>query len=161
MNTEPPFIHRSVCLPLADHRGEVPKASGLNWGQREKRDPDEAYISIPREIHRSRPGFFPKHGVRFTLHTDDGEELVCVVAQDEDKAIETADGNSILGRYFRRRLGLQTGERVEGAHLHRYGRFDVSITRVGESDYWLEFAPPTLPRHPTQPMLWGPRDVEG
>jgi len=48
-----------VTLPLTTKRGGqivVPQRSGLNWGQRPGRDPNQAYLSVPVEIQRS--GFF-------------------------------------------------------------------------------------------------------
>ena len=135
-------LHRCVYLPLVDRGGKVPDSSGLNWGQRGVRDPDEAYISIPSKIRNGYPGFFPSIGERFELMTDDGQSLVGVRAQDDGKALETPEGNAILGRYFRNRLGVPPGQPVTAADLHAYGRLDVGFTKVGERRYWMEFGKP-------------------
>ena len=124
---------------LADN-GKLPQKSGLNWGQRpeHRRDPDEAYIRVPKKI--AELGFFPKKGVRFTLHTDDGHKMVCVVAQGGDKAIETPDDNSLIGKYFRRRLDVQSGKPVELQHLLNYGRTDATYYKIDNKNYLMDFS---------------------
>jgi len=121
---------------LAD--ATVPERSGLNWGQREGRNPNQAYINIPAEIGRS--GFFPERGVQFTLHTDDGKSFICVRAQDNGKALESSLNNSLLGEYFRFRLGLPSGAKIERKHLDAYGRTNVDITKIDEEEYRMDFS---------------------
>lgn len=122
--------------------GEVPARSGLNWGQRPGRNPDEAYIHIPARIHRRMPGFFPERGREFTIITDDGQSFICVVAQEGNKAIETCRDNSILGRYFRQRLGIASGSTVSRADLDSYGRSSVLLYRIDEDTYYMDFSRP-------------------
>lgn len=130
----------SVTLTLLDaSTGEVPSRSGLNWGQRpeEGREPNQAYINIPASVQRS--GFFPDHGVWFTLLTDDGKQLLCRRAQQNGKGIHTRN-NSEMGEYFRYRLGLANGAFVTRADLLRYGRTDVTIYKTDEETYYMDFA---------------------
>jgi hypothetical protein len=130
----------SVTLTLLDaSTGEVPGRSGLNWGQRpeEGREPNQAYINIPAAVQRS--GFFPDHGVWFTLLTDDGKQLLCRRAQQNGKGIHTRN-NSEMGEYFRYRLGLANGAFVTLADLLRYGRTDVTIYKTDEETYYMDFA---------------------
>lgn len=130
----------SVTLTLLDSStGEVPPRSGLNWGQRPEvgREPNQAYINIPASIQRS--GFFPDHGVWFTLLTDDGKQLLCRRAQQNGKGIHTRN-NSEMGEYFRYRLGLANGAFVTVADLLRYGRTDVTIYKTDEETYYMDFA---------------------
>ena len=47
----------------------VPYSSGLNWGQRPGREPNQAYISVPVYIQKSN--FLPLPGVEFSILTDD------------------------------------------------------------------------------------------
>lgn len=138
-----PHLHRTVVLPLVKNNGEVHATSGLNWGQRPGRNPDEAYIPVPSEVHDKYKEFFPPRREPFVIETFDGNEFRCVIAQQNDKAIETVESNSLLGAYFRRLLGLKPGTRVETQHLHAYGRLDVTITRLTERRYWLEFGKPS------------------
>ena len=79
-----------VTLPLTTKlKGDeiVPYSSGLNWGQRENRNPDQAYISIPAPERRS--GFFPQIGVEFDILCDDGFLIKCVRAQQNGKALQS------------------------------------------------------------------------
>lgn len=117
---------------------EIHLRSGLNWGQRDGREPNQAYIPVPSSIAKS--GFFPSRSEPFMLHTDDGESFGVKIAQDNDKAIETYENNSILGRYFRKRLGLEPGSFVTAEDLHRYGRTDVSIKKIDGENYLMDFS---------------------
>lgn len=131
----------SVELKLTQRRdNQVHMRSGLNWGQREGREPNQAYIPIPSEIHKNNPDFFPDLGVEFTVVTDDGESFVCTVAQQGRKAIHTNHDNSILGKYFRKRLGVPLGERVERCHLDQYGRDFVTLYKLNDNTYFMDFA---------------------
>jgi hypothetical protein len=116
-----------VKMSLLNNNGDLPTRSGLNWGQRPeyRRNPNQAYIRIPASIKHS--GFFPLRKQHFTIITDDSETLDAVIAQDNDKAIETTFDNSLLGSYFRKRLSLPSGAPVTLADLKRYGRTDSRV----------------------------------
>jgi len=71
-----------VTLPLTSNiKGilQVPKVSGLNWGQRPGREQNQAYLSVPAYIQRSN--FFPEPGIPFVIECDDGEVFDCIRAQ--------------------------------------------------------------------------------
>ncbi len=130
----------TVELPLWSKRqNKMHEASGLNWGQRPeaKREPNQAYIPIPSSIAKS--GFFPPRGQHFTVTADDNHPFIMVVAQDGDKALHTPNNNSELGIYFRRRLEVPLGQKVELSDLDRYGRRDVTFTKISEDDYIMAF----------------------
>lgn len=130
----------SVLLPLVTRRtGETHNKAGLNWGQRPGRDPDQAYIPIPSNLRH----FFPPKAEPFTAATDDGHTFTMVVAQMDGKALHTPDDNSELGRYFRGRLGLVSGQKVTKDHLAKYGRFDVRFTRIDEETFEMDFSRPS------------------
>jgi hypothetical protein len=133
------FVELPLIMVRGKEMGEVHSRSGLNWGQRENRNPNQAYIPVPASISKS--GFFPEKGVHFQVSTDDGEAFLCTVAQDGDKAIETPTDNSIIGLYFRRRLGLPSGARVMRSDLDRYGATSVRFTRRDFENYELSFQP--------------------
>lgn len=118
--------------------GKPGKKSGLNWGQRPHRDPNEAYIPVPAKVARS--GFFPTDNEQFTVITDDDHELILRVEQEKDKAITTPDNNSLLGEYFRNRLGLSNGAFVTRADLDRYGRTDVTFVDMQDGSYYMDFS---------------------
>ena len=127
-------------LPLLKARdNEVHAKSGLNWGHRATRDRNQAYIPIPKRI-RDR-GFFPPRAKQFTVHTDDGESFIMVVAQDEGKGLHSTESNALLGLYFRRRIGLQSGEFVTKDHLRAYGRMTVDFYCIEPGTYRMDFSP--------------------
>jgi len=128
----------TIEVSLLDAKGEIHMRSGLNWGQREKREPNQAYIALNGSIRNS--GFFPVKGVVFTVVCDDGESFDLVVAQQGSKALETPQSNAILGKYFRKRLGLQEGEFVTIDSLKAYGRTTVTFKRVSDELYYMDFS---------------------
>ncbi len=133
---------QAVVLPLVQltrNVGQVHEKSGLNWGQREGRNPDQAYIPIPSAIAAKQ--FFPPRGEHFQLITDDGESFIATVAQDGDKALETPHDNALLGKYFRKRLGLASGVFVDTEDLTRFGSTGVMVEYVGDDLYRLVFKP--------------------
>lgn len=134
----------SVILPLVQTTkdpGQIHQKSGLNWGQREGRNPNQAYIPIPTEVSSS--GFFPDRGVHFQIVTDDGQSFIGTVAQDGGKAIETPSDNCILGRYFRIKLGLSEGVFVDTEDLTRFGSNAVRFSKIDDETYKLTFEPGT------------------
>lgn len=130
--------YQKVTLSLITRSGEPGKRSGLNWGQRPGRNPNEAYISLPSRIAKS--GFFPLEKRHFTAITDDRHQLILRIEQQNDKAITTPARNSDLGEYFRNRLGLANGSFVTRADLDRYGRTDVIFLRLDEETYYMDFS---------------------
>jgi len=130
-------------------RGEgrlVPTRSGLNWGQRKvngkPRNGDEAYINIPAGVGRSN--FFPPAGQRFTAWTDDGFTLELVITGKPPKNLHSAGDLTVLGRYFRRRLGVAMGQPVAIAHLNAYGRTYVTFENV-PGGFLMDFSRPGSP----------------
>ena len=118
---------------------QVPYRSGLNWGQREGRNLNQAYLPVPASEQRSN--FFPEVGELFIVECDDGELLRLVRAQQNGKALQTPDNNARLGEYFRRRLGVATGDPVALWHLHEYGRTSVDVFKTSDGKYFLDFRP--------------------
>ncbi|MCD6322013.1 MAG: NgoFVII family restriction endonuclease [Clostridiales bacterium] len=131
----------SVTVSLLDSNGNLPQRSGLNWGQRpeEGREPNQAYIRLTSDIYHT--DFFPPVSVHFTLFTDDGKTLICTRAQQNGKAIHTPHNNSLIGEYFRNRLGLPNGEAVLTNHLIKYGRTDLTFYKIDDETYYMDFAP--------------------
>jgi len=130
----------TVDICLLDNKGNMPARSGLNWGKRPeyKRNPNQAYIRVPSSVAKS--GFFPPRGIFFTIVTDDGKTFDAVVAQANNKAIETPKDNSLLGKYFRERLGLPDGAEVKKYHLESYGRFTITFTKIDDETYFMDFS---------------------
>ena len=122
-------------------RGELQR-SWLNWGQRpeEKREPNQAYLGIPAGIGKT--DFFPLRGEHFTIQTDDGKFLIFARLQDNAKGLQTPSNNSLMGIYFRRRLGISEGEYVPAEAFHRYGRSHVDFYKIDEENYFMDFSVP-------------------
>jgi len=132
---------RYVRIPLTVVRGGVecvPNRSGLNWGQRPGRNLNQAYLPISAEIQRSE--FFPAIGIAFEVECDDGAVFEAVRAQQNGKALETPARNSLIGEYFRNRLGVRLGEQVAIWHLIDYGRTSMEIFYIDGNRYFLDFA---------------------
>jgi len=128
----------SVTLSLLARDGNTGKRSGLNWGQRDKREPNQAYIPLPANTARS--GFFPLAKKHFSVLTDDGKQLILRIEQQNDKAITTPLNNSLLGEYFRNRLNICNGEYVTLQHLNDYGRADVTFYKLDEEQFFMDFS---------------------
>lgn len=129
----------SVQISFLDRSGQLPAISGLNWGQRLSREPNQAYIKLPAEIYRS--DFFPERKAKFTVITDDGKAFTCARAQDNGKAIHTPQNNSLFGVYFRERIGVAHGKIVTKRDLERYGRTHVDFYRLDEETFYMDFSP--------------------
>ena len=136
-----------ITVSLLARNGEVHERGGLNWGQRQRRNPNQAYIQLGEVIARS--GFFPPRPDQFTLLTDDGElPIVAVRAQKspyggEDRggdAIETPEGNHILGAYLRARIGVRSGAPVAKSDLENYGRTDITFCKIEDDTYYMDFS---------------------
>lgn len=121
-----------IDIPLTIRGGETPPKSGINWGhngllglRQPSRTGNEAYLSISQHVHRANSYFLPDQQEKLLILTDDGEMFVGVVAQENRKAIETSDNNSILGLYLRNRIGVSFGSFVEASSLTQYGRDSI------------------------------------
>ncbi|MEY3787977.1 MAG: hypothetical protein RLZ75_2184 [Pseudomonadota bacterium] len=125
---------------LINRSGIVSERSGLNWGQRpeEKREPNQAYIPLKSEVYNTT--FFPPIATHFTINTDDGQIIICTRAQQNGKAIHTPHNNSLIGEYFRNRLGVALGELVTMKHLLDYGRTDIDFYKIDDENYYMDFS---------------------
>lgn len=127
-----------ITLSLLSESGEVGSKSGLNWGQRSRRNKNEAYIPLPASMVRT--GFFPLNGQHFSVVTDDGHQLILRVEQKGNKAITTPLSNARLGEYFRNRLGLANGAYIWRSDLEAYGRTDVTFYKLDDEQYYMDFS---------------------
>ncbi len=130
---------------FSESEGRMHERGGLNWGQRDGREPNQAYIFVPRKKMQANPDFFPPLGVPFSVLTDDGFPFVCVMAQPKTKgktmpsAIETTNNNSELGIYFRNKLGVPLGQFVTLEDLDRYGNRYVTFTKINDDEYYMQY----------------------
>lgn len=130
----------TITVPLLDKFGKIQDRGGLNWGQRPGREPNQAYIQLRPNVYKSN--FFPIISTHFTIFTDDHKSLICTRAQKNvmGTAIETPHNNSLLGEYFRRRLGLPNGAFVNEKDLSNYGRTDVTFHKIDDENYYMDFS---------------------
>ncbi len=131
-----------LCVSLLDSHGEVPVRSGLNWGQRAGREKNQAYIHLPMrgDLKKQVENFFPARGNHFTIQTDDRQIFLAARLQDKGKAIHTTTNNSLLGIYFRQRMGVQLKTLITKEHLLRYGRTDVEFYKIDDENYFMDFS---------------------
>jgi hypothetical protein len=126
------------CVSFLANDGTLPQTSGLNWGQRERRDPNEAYMKLPAGVYNT--DFFPPVGVHFTVLTDDNKVMICSRAQQNGKAIHTPHDNREIGKYFRLRLGVTLGNSVQKSDLENYGRTEVCFYKIDDETYFMDFS---------------------
>ena len=131
--------HITVSL-LSNRTGEVQNRGGLNWGQRPGREPNQAYIQLPPDVYNG--DFFPKAPQPFTIVTDDSKTFICRRAEKDEQGqtIHTPLNNSLLGEYFRNRLGLANGAFITKNDLERYGRTDVIFYKFDNDEYYMDFS---------------------
>ncbi len=72
--------------------------------------------------------------------TDDGKTIICTRAQQNGKAIHTPHNNSLIGEYFRNRLGLASGILVTEGDLAKYGRSNITFYKIDDETYYMDFA---------------------
>ncbi len=136
-----------VILPLYGTKGGgesklVPEKSALNqWnaGGRE-REYGEIYISIPAEIHKIRPEFFPARDKAWTLITPNKQELSAKVCQDNSKALMTNPNSAMSDWLLRDTLDIKEGEIATYGDLEKVGVDSVRITKFQEGKYSIDFA---------------------
>lgn len=128
-----------LTLSLLTNSNEVGNKSGLNWGHRGTRNRNESYLRVPSQIHLEFPNFFPQREQPFIIQTDDGEQLTCVMAQNNQKAIQTTENNALLGTYFRKRIGVPEEAFITLEDLQNYGKTYVTIKKLDNLLYYMEF----------------------
>lgn len=113
---------------------------GLNWGQRDGREPNQAYLQLTPEVYRS--DFFPIKKHYFLVDTDDGFSFVMNRGQkgEDGSALETPEDNSLLGKYLRKRLGVPENSRIEKSAIEAYGRSDIDFVKIGINHYKMDFS---------------------
>ncbi len=125
---------KQVQVSFLDRNGEV--QYGLNWGQRDNRDPNQAYLQLTPEIYRG--DFFPPKGKYFIANTDDNETIIFNRAQkDLGCALQTPENNALLGLYIRRRLGVLSGHEITKQDIEKCGMSYFTFTKIDDMHYQL------------------------
>ncbi len=127
--------------------GEVGYGSSINWGIRPngtKRNPNQAYI--PYNKADKVPGFFPgrihpddKNCPVFRVITKNGGTFHMRMAQAGDKALHSAESNSILGEWIRGEMGIPSGTFITKRMLENYGKTKVRFRKYEDGTYLMDF----------------------
>jgi hypothetical protein len=143
-NTTKMDVREKVILPLYSTKNrqqkEVPIKSGLNqWNAGGRlRDEDEVYISVPKDIHKNKPYFFPARDTSFVLRLPDGEILSAKLCQSESKAL-MSNPNRALGFWILRKiLKLPSKTIVTMEHLNKVGFDSIVVYKNKELDYSID-----------------------
>ena len=145
-NQKTPVATLKVSLLKADG-SETGYGSGINWGIRQngtKRNPNQAYI--PYNSKDKCPGFFPdrlspsdENCPIFKVITKDFGSFHMRMAQQGNKALHSAENNSILGEWIRKRIGAPQGGYVTKQMLELYGKTYVTFRKYADGTYLLDF----------------------
>lgn len=136
-------------ITLLTRNGQMHSAGGLNWGGNALNHtrPYDSYIPIHIGTIRANPGlFYPKPIVQqlINFHWDDGTVMQGLFEgngpNNYPKQISSTPHKDILGRYFRTRLGLPITRRISIDDLINYGRTTVTIERIDNFNYTLDFS---------------------
>lgn len=141
-----PIATLKVSLLKADG-SDTGYGSGINWGIRQngtRRNPNQAYI--PYNSKDKMPGFFPdrlspsdKNCPIFKVITKDFGSFHMRMAQQGNKALHSAENNSILGEWIRKRIGAPQGGYVTKQMLELYGKTYVTFRKYADGTYLLDF----------------------
>lgn len=121
--------------------------SGINWGIRPngtRRNQNQAYI--PYNQHDKKEGFFPdrinpdeENCPIFKVITKDFGTFHMRMAQQNNKALHSAESNAILGEWIRKQLGAPSGGYITKQMLENYGKTYVTFRKYADGTYLLDF----------------------
>ncbi len=152
-------------MTLLDPRtGDVPNASGINWGQGEvaHTNKNDAYIAIRTSHIKNYPLLFPekqefpsredprgrkRNNDSIEIIWDDGttmegllEGSVTIDGKIYPKQISSFPNKKILGQYIRKRIGVEDEKKIDKSDLQRYGRDNIIVSLQGEGIYYFDFS---------------------
>ena len=135
-----PFVEYDdeISLSLLNYRTqEVPERHGINLCMHPGFTDGQCVIYLRRE----QWSFFPPRLEKFSVRTEDGQTLVMKITGIQTKQLVTVGRLSTLGRYLRRRLGIEWNEPVTKELLDQYGRSDIAF-RKRDGNFYLDFGRP-------------------
>jgi hypothetical protein len=154
----------NICnMTLLDRSGNVPTASGINWGHGSGHvTPNDTYIAVRKDYIRSYPFLFPpkqaspiintqgrpqRHNDCIEIIWDDGTIMEGLLEGNQNenglnfpKQISSSPNKNIMGIYLRQRLGVPLGAIVTMQDLQNYGRTDISVSLIGAGVYSFDFS---------------------
>jgi hypothetical protein len=153
-----------VCnMSLLDRYGNVPSASGLNWGHGQGHvTPNDSYIAIRKEHLRNCLTLFPpkqefpnlrqngrlqRHNDIIEIIWDDGYVMEGLLEGNQNengliypKQISSSPQKNIMGAYIRHRIGVPSGNFITIDNLINYGRTDITVSLIDEGLYSFNFS---------------------
>ena len=134
--------------------------SKINWGHSPNGHTNarDAYIPISKSDISNYPELFPPKSANnglgkadnepFDVIWDDGESMVCLQEGSTAKnkpirypnKISSFKSKKILGDYLRYRLGVPSGAMVTEKDFARYGRNNITISKINEGSYYFDFS---------------------
>lgn len=135
-------IKQTIYLPLYGRNQTVFEKSGLNQWNAGGRDrhPNEVYIPIPSEIHKTFPGFFPSREISFDLKLPNGNKMQSKICQDGGKSLMSYS-NRELGQWILRDvLKLKEGQILDYEKLQTIGIDSVRIDKIDDLNFEINFA---------------------
>lgn len=136
-------------ITLLTKKGEMHSTGGLNWGSNalNHTKPYDSYIPIHIGTIRANPGLFDKKSAQQVIikfHWDDGRIMQGIYGgngpEGYPKQLESIPSKDVLGIYLRKRLGLAATRRISIQDLLNYGRTTVTIQRIDNTNYSLDFS---------------------
>lgn len=106
-----------------------------------KRDLNEVYISVPIEIHKKFPNFFPPRDTYFTLKTPLNEALTAKLCQENSKALMSNPNSALANWLLRKILKLKEGELATLEMLENLGFDSVIISKTSNLNYEIDIMP--------------------
>lgn len=111
---------------------------GLNWGQRQNRDPNQAYLQLSPDVYHT--DFFPPKGKYFIVDTDDNKTIIMTRAQKKiGTALEVPENNAFLGEYLRERLNIGSGNEITKDDIINSGITELTFIKKDDMHYSLYF----------------------
>lgn len=162
--------NRSISLPLHTKKKIVEEKSGLNWGfsKKAKNKIDDAYIAVSTDKIEQNIAFFEPFivnskegnriikviwddGVKMNLKFEGTQSVGSFVYPKQvssflaDRSELDSEGNrqsakSILGRYLRKRINIESGKTATYAMLENYGRTSIELSHIKGNLYFADFS---------------------
>ena len=109
----------------------------LKLAQRQTENPNQSYLTV--YVRMCHANIFPDRGIHFTVLID-YKRMIFSRAHTSGKTLNTPHNNSLIGEYFRNRLGLPSGEMVTKDDLERYGRTNIAFYKIDNETYYMDFS---------------------
>lgn len=155
--TEVEITEDFVVLPLYSTQSKDNKSvaakSGINQWNAGGRDRKfgEAYIPVPRQVHKIAPGFFPERDQNFTILLPSGSQIPAKICQSGSKALMSSPNTLICNWLFASIDGsiTEAEKRLDQHRPYSYGDLQligkdsvrVARTPNGPCTYEISLAP--------------------